>query len=110
MSLKDVTIDNSVKELEKIKELLELSILKNASNRESQGEIDEILLKTTLNSDQQGNQTNIADKIQDIKSKLLKHQLNIDKVTELKFDIKTFSLESILEDLNKFNLHQIIWE
>ena len=104
MSLKDVTIDNSVKELEKIKELLELSILKNASYRESQGEIDEILLKTTLNSDQQGNQTNIADKIQDIKSKLLKHQLNIDKVTEFKFDIKTFSLESILEDLNKFNL------
>ncbi len=42
MSLKDVTIDNSVKELEKIKALLELSILKNASNRESQGEIDEI--------------------------------------------------------------------
>jgi len=32
MSLKDVTIDNSVKELEKIKALLELSILKNASN------------------------------------------------------------------------------
>jgi len=101
--LKDVKIDNSVKELEKIKALLELSILKHASNPENQGEIDELLLKTTLSSDQQGTQTNIADKIQDIKSKLLKTQ-NIDKVTKFKFDIKTFSLESILEDLNKFNL------
>ena len=70
MSLKDVTIDNSVKELEKIKALLELSILKNASNRESQGEIDELLLKT-LGFDQKGTQTSVADKINVIKSKLL---------------------------------------
>ena len=104
MSLNDINIENSVKELEKLKALLELSILKTASNRENHGEIDDILLKATLNSDQQGTQENIADKIQDIKSKLLKHQVNIDKITEFKFDIKTFSLESILEDLNKFNL------
>jgi len=102
MSLKDIQIENSVKELEKLKALLELSILKNASH-ENQEEIDDLLLKTTLGSDQQGKQTNIADKIQDIKSKLLKTQ-NVDKVTEFKFDVKTFSLESVLEDLNTFNL------
>ena len=81
MSLKDVTIDNSVKELEKIKALLELSILKNASNRENQGEIDELLLKTTLGSDQQGTQTSVADKINVIKSKLLQTNSG-DKVTK----------------------------
>ena len=102
MSLNDISIENSVKELEKLKALLELSILKTASNHENQGEIDELLLKTTLGSDQQGTQTSVADKINAIKSKLLKQ--NPDKVTEFKFDIKTFSLESVLEDLNKFNL------
>ena len=65
MSLKDITIDNSVKELEILKALLELSLLKNASNRENQGEIDDLLLKTTLSSDQQGTQKSIADKIQE---------------------------------------------
>jgi len=65
MSLKDITIDNSVKELEKLKALLELSLLKNASNRENQEEIDDLLLKTTLSSDQQGTQKSIADKIQE---------------------------------------------
>ena len=102
MSLNDISIENSVKELEKLKALLELSILKTASNHENQGEIDELLLKTTLGSDQQGTQTSVADKINVIKSKLLKQ--NPDKVTEFKFDIKTFSLESVLEDLNKINL------
>lgn len=65
MSLKDITIDNSVKELEILKALLEQSLLKNASNREDQGEIDDLLLKTTLSSDQQGTQNSIADKIQE---------------------------------------------
>ena len=65
MSLKDITIDNSVKELEILKALLELSLLKNASNRENQEEIDDLLLKTTLSSDQQGTQKSIADKIQE---------------------------------------------
>ena len=65
MSLKDITIDNSVKELEKLKALLELSLLKNASNRENQGDIDDLLLKPTLSSDQQGTQKSIADKIQE---------------------------------------------
>ena len=65
MSLKDITIDNSVKELEILKALLEQSLLKNASNRENQGEIDDLLLKTTLSSDQQGTQNSIADKIQE---------------------------------------------
>ena len=69
--------------------------------RENQGEIDDLLLKTTLSTDQQGTQANIADKIAD-KSKLLKTQ-NIDRVTEFKFGVKMFSLESVLEDLNKFN-------
>ena len=103
MSLNDINIENSVKELEKVKALLELYILKNASNHESQGEIDELLLKTTLGSDQQGTQTSVADKINVIKSKLLQTNSG-DKVTEFKFNIKTFSLESVLEDLNKFNL------
>jgi len=103
MSLNDINIENSVKELEKIKALLELSILKNASNRENQGEIDELLLKTTLGSDQQRTQTTVAEKINVIKSKLLQTNSG-DKVTEFKFDIKTFSLESVLEDLNTFNL------
>ena len=48
MSLKDINVENSVKELEKLKALLELSILKTASTCENQGEIDELLLKTTL--------------------------------------------------------------
>ena len=80
MSLKDIRVENSIKELEKLKALLQLLILKTASNRENQGEIDDLLLKTTLSSDQQGTQMNVADKIQDIKSELLKTQ-NIDKVT-----------------------------
>ena len=103
MSLKDIKIENSVKELEKIKALLELTILKNASNRESQGEIDELLLKTTLGSDQHGTQTSVADKINVIKSKLLTTS-SADKVNTFAFEIKTFSLESVLEDLNKSNL------
>ena len=74
MSLNDISIENSVKELEKLKAHLELSILKTASNHENQVEIDELLLKTTLSSDQQGTQTSVANKIQDIKSKLLKTQ------------------------------------
>ena len=80
MSLKDIRVENSIKELEKLKALLQLLILKTASNLENQGEIDDLLLKTTLSSDQQGTQMNVADKIQDIKSELLKTQ-NIDKVT-----------------------------
>ena len=103
MSLKDIKIENSVKELEKIKALLELTILKNASNRESQEEIDELLLKTTLGSDQHGTQTSVADKINVIKSKLLTTS-SADKVNTFAFEIKTFSLESVLEDLNKSNL------
>ena len=102
MSLNNIIIDNSVKELEKLKALLKLSILKTASYHENQGEIDELLLKTTLSSDQQGAQTSVADKINVLKSKLLLTN-SVDKVTEFKFDIKTFSLESVLEDLNKFN-------
>ena len=102
MSLKDVTLDNSIKELEKIKALLELSILKNTSNRECQEKIDEILLKS-LDYDQKGTQTSVADKINIIKSKLLQTHSG-DNVIEFKFDIKTFSLESVLEDLNKLNL------
>ncbi len=69
-----------------MKAFLELTILKNASPRENQGEIDEILLKTTLSSDHQGSRANISDKLEDIKSKLLNTQNN-DKVTEFKFDI-----------------------
>ena len=92
MSLNDISIENSVKELEKLKALVGLSVLKTASNHENQWEIDELLLKTTLGSDQQGTQTSVADKINVIKSKLLKQ--NPDKVTEFKFDIKTVTLES----------------
>jgi hypothetical protein len=100
MSLKDVTIDNSVKELEKIKALLELSILKNTSDRESQEQINEILLQS-LDYDKK-TQTSVADKINIIK-KLLQTNSG-DKVVEFNFEIKTLSLESVLEDLNKFNL------
>ena len=102
MSLNDINIENSVKELEKLKALLELYILKNTSDRESQEKIDEILLQS-LDYDQKGTQTSVADKINIIKSKLLQTNSG-DKVIEFKFDIKTFSLESVLEDLNKFNL------
>ena len=103
MSLQHIKLDNSVKELEKLKALLELTILKNASNRESQGEIEELLLKTTLSSDQDGTQTSVADKINVIKSKLLTTS-SADKANTFAFEIKTFSLESVLEDLNKSNL------
>ncbi len=99
MSLKDVTIDNSVKELEKIKALLELSILKNTSDHESREQIDEILLQS-LDYDKKGTQTSVADKINIIKSKLLQTNSG-DKIVEFNFEIKTFSLESVLEDLNK---------
>ena len=104
MSVKDIKVQDSIKRLNQLEAILQLSYLKTASPRENQEEIDSLLLaaKDTLYSDRQGTQAlNVSDQIQDIKKRLEKTQ-NTEGVSKFKFDIKT-SLESVLEDLNKFN-------
>ena len=97
---------------------LEFESIKNHSPKENIEKIDEILgsIRSRLYGDTQSNSSNSqldsSEELEIIKKKLI---ISNKKDDEKKFDfqIKTISMESVLDDLNKFNyklVHRKFWD
>ena len=106
MSLRDIALEDSLKRINQFEAILQLSILKNEASSTDQGEIGELLskAKSVLYNNNTGDlNLNTSDQLKNIKKRLENKQRQ-DAVSKFDFEVKTLSMESILDDLNKHDL------
>ena len=105
MSLRDIELQNTLTKINKLEAILSLTILKH-ENPENIAEVNELLsdAKHVLYDDKQiPSNLNRDEQIKIIKKRLENKEVQ-EKVSNFDFNIKTFSLQSILDDLSQFDL------
>lgn len=103
MSIRDIELENSLERINQLEAIISLSILKD-ENPQNLEEISQILKNVNLslckNADPSSENLDPDKKFMKIKSLLNKSEKK-EKEKKFDFEIKTFSMESILDDLNK---------
>ena len=105
MSIRDIELENSLERINQLEAIISLSILKD-ENPQNVQEISQILKNVNLslckNSDPSSENLDPDKKFIKIKSLLNKSEKK-EKEKKFDFEIKTFSMESVLDDLNKLS-------
>ena len=108
MSLKDIELEDSLSRINLLENILSLTLLKDHLPDENIEEIDEILgsirsrLYGATQSGSSNSQLDSSEELKIIKKKLITSNKKDDE-KKFDFQIKTFSMESVLDDLNKCN-------
>ena len=108
MSLKDIELEDSLSRINLLENILSLTLLKDHLPDENIKEIDEILgsIRSRLYGDtltgSSNSQLDSSEELKIIKKKLITSNKKDDE-KKFDFQIKTFSMESVLDDLNKCN-------